>query len=219
MNITVKGVDDKILINLARGEWEARSKELLAYIKENASFLLGARVILSLDDFNLKVNDLFEVKDTFSDLQLNITAIQSNQEGTRQAARLLGIPLEDTNKPKGIALKGNQVDRHNKNLFIEKTLRSGSLTETDGNVTILADVHPGAVIRATGSVVVWGYLKGEVHAGISGDLLCVICALSLAPTNLSIAGIQLENTPKKIIKLPQIARCAQNTITIEAWKS
>ncbi|MGL4970423.1 MAG: septum site-determining protein MinC, partial [Cetobacterium sp.] len=51
--------------------------------------------------------------------------------------------------------------------FHKGTLRSGHNLEFGGNVVVLGDVNPGAVIKAKGNVVVLGYLNGTVYAGES----------------------------------------------------
>ena len=87
--------------------------------------------------------------------------------------------------------------RHNKNgarnrniteaLFIKSTFRSGETLEHTGDVVVLADVNPGAEIRADGDIVVLGSLKGWVHAGASGDTKAVIIALELPSARFQIA--------------------------------
>ena len=68
MTIHVKGIDDKLLITITHGNWTERSRELIDYVCENAGFLSGAKVILCLDDFILRANDLFMIKDSFAEL-------------------------------------------------------------------------------------------------------------------------------------------------------
>jgi septum site-determining protein MinC len=72
-------------------------------------------------------------------------------------------------------------------LFITKTLRSGKRIEFPGNVVVLGDVNAGAEIIAEGHVVVWGRVRGMIHAGAKGDRSAVICALDLSATQLRIA--------------------------------
>jgi len=86
--------------------------------------------------------------------------------------------------------------RHNKNgarnrniteaLFIKSTFRSGESLHHHGDVVVLADVNPGAEIRADGDIVVVGSLKGWVHAGASGDNRAVIVALELPASRFQI---------------------------------
>jgi len=72
-------------------------------------------------------------------------------------------------------------------LFIKSTFRSGESVHHPGDVVVLADVNPGAEIRADGDIVVLGSLKGWVHAGASGDAKAVIIALELASARIQIA--------------------------------
>ncbi len=53
-------------------------------------------------------------------------------------------------------------------LLHKKTLRSGQRIDHDGNVVILGDVNPGAVVTCTGDIVVMGTLRGV--AGLVGYL-------------------------------------------------
>jgi|TARA_B100001971_G_scaffold106067_1_gene97566 septum site-determining protein MinC len=86
--------------------------------------------------------------------------------------------------------------KHNKNgtrnrniteaLFIKSTFRSGESLSHHGDVVVLADVNPGAEIRADGDIVVLGSLKGWVHAGAAGDNKAVIIALNLPSTRFQI---------------------------------
>jgi septum site-determining protein MinC len=72
--------------------------------------------------------------------------------------------------------------------LIKRTLRNGRTIHSDGHVIVLGDVNAGAMIIAAGDVIVWGKLRGTVHAGARGDESAVVCALYLAPTQLRIAG-------------------------------
>ncbi len=72
-------------------------------------------------------------------------------------------------------------------VLLKGTLRSGQSVEYPGNVVVLGDVNPGAEIIADGHIVVFGALRGVVHAGAQGDDTASITALELAPTQLRIA--------------------------------
>lgn len=104
-------------------------------------------------------------------------------------------------------------------LLAERTLRSGQRLEFDGSVVILGDVNPGAVVIATGHVVVLGALRGMVHAGAGGDTAARVIALRLHPTQLRIAqyisrppdGHQPHPTG------PEMALVADDRIQIEQY--
>lgn len=75
-------------------------------------------------------------------------------------------------------------------LFIKSTFHSGESVDHPGDVVVLADVNPGAEIRAEGDIVVLGALNGLAHAGSSGDTKAVIIALELRSNRIQIAKYQ-----------------------------
>ena len=123
--------------------------------------------------------------------------------------------------------------RHNKNgarnrnitdaLFIKSTFRSGETLEHSGDVVVLADVNPGAEIRADGDIVVLGSLKGWVHAGASGDAKAVIIALELPSARFQIAkypGVaptSAQRTVKSSASGPMIAYVRSKSIHVAPY--
>ncbi len=120
--------------------------------------------------------------------------------------------------------------KHNKNgarnrniteaLFIKSTFRSGESLHHHGDVVVLADVNPGAEIRADGDIVVLGSLKGFVHAGASGDNKAVIIALELPWARFQIgkyhgvAPTSARHKPKSSATGPQIAYVRSRSIHV-----
>src|SRR5437763_7095470 len=51
-------------------------------------------------------------------------------------------------------------------LFLRRTIRSGQAIHHTSNIIVVGDVYPGAEIVAGGDIIVWGVLRGMVHAGI-----------------------------------------------------
>jgi len=84
-------------------------------------------------------------------------------------------------------------------------------------VIVIGDVNPGAEIFAGGNIIVWGKLRGTVHAGAQGDNSAIVCALDLSPTQLRIADkISIAPSQKNIPK-PEIARLVDNRVIAETW--
>ncbi len=71
---------------------------------------------------------------------------------------------------------------------IHRTLRSGTSIRFGGDVVVFGDVHAGAQIVASGSVVVLGALLGLAHAGARGDDDAFVLALELDPTQIRIGS-------------------------------
>jgi len=53
-------------------------------------------------------------------------------------------------------------------LFLPRSLRSGQRVEHEGDVIVIGHVNDGAEVFASGSICVWGRLKGLAHAGLDG---------------------------------------------------
>jgi septum site-determining protein MinC len=70
--------------------------------------------------------------------------------------------------------------------FHKGTLRSGHRLDYAGNVVILGDVNPGALVNAKGNILVLGYLNGTAYAGQENDSEAFIGALSLNPIQIKI---------------------------------
>lgn len=80
------------------------------------------------------------------------------------------------------------VSDSKKTTYINQTLRSGQILESDGNVVIIGDCHPGSEIRALGDITVWGVLSGIAHAGCKGNLNAKVRALKLNAVQLRIGN-------------------------------
>jgi septum site-determining protein MinC len=103
-------------------------------------------------------------------------------------------------------------------VLIKRTLRSGRTVRSRGHVVVIGDVNSGAEIVAIGDVIVWGRLRGTVHAGAQGDESAVVCALDLAPTQLRIANlITIPPQDKRKKSRPEMALVAEGQIEAVPW--
>jgi len=109
-----------------------------------------------------------------------------------------------------------------KTTYINQTLRSGQTIESEGNIVIIGDCHPGSEIRAVGDITVWGVLSGIAHAGIKGNSNAKIRALKMNALQLRIANCYSRrpdstNIPYIIsssIFTPEEARVVDNDIVL-----
>lgn len=106
--------------------------------------------------------------------------------------------------------------------YVNQTLRSGQILESDGNVVIIGDCHPGSEIRAVGDVTVWGVLSGIAHAGCKGNLGAKVRALKLNAVQLRIGncysrrpdGNNIPYIIKSSIFTPEEARVVDGEIML-----
>ena len=104
-------------------------------------------------------------------------------------------------------------------LMARTTIRSGQLINSKGNIVIVGDVNPGAFLRAAGSIIVMGNMRGVAHAGMNGDYDAFIAAFNLQATQLRICDIITRSPDGGSVKAasPEIAAVKQGMIVIEAY--
>lgn len=102
--------------------------------------------------------------------------------------------------------------------FYRKTLRSGQVIRYPGNIVIIGDVNPGSEVYAGGNIIVLGNLKGNVHAGNSGNTKAIISAFRLQPKILQIANV-MTRAPEDDEKsyYPEVAKIKDGTIIVEPY--
>jgi septum site-determining protein MinC len=220
--VAIRGIREGLLLTVKPdGEWAEMVTRLVTRIDEKRAFFKGARVALDVGERPVIHHDLDNLRVILHKREMILWAVISTSPTTQAAARNLGLET-------ALIAQQEQLDTPEINpeeagipgVMIDHTLRSGRTVRCEGHVVIFGDVNPGAEIIAGGSVIVWGRLRGLVHAGAGGDETVVVCALDLSPTQLRIAGYISVSPPDKRRKpLPEIASVRQGRIVAEAWSS
>jgi septum site-determining protein MinC len=217
--IQIKGLRDGLLISLDDAPWEEQRVALLAQVDGQPAFFQGARLALDVASQILHVNELVELRDQLSERGIFLWAVISESPTTEQTAQLLGLATR-ISKPRPEESRQFAVEDLGEEtaLFLNRTLRSGTRIEFSGHVVVLGDVNPGAEVVAEGNVIIWGRLRGTVHAGAKGNRNAVICALELSPMQLRIAEeVSAPLKPREIAR-PEIARInSDGKLQAEFW--
>lgn len=216
--VQMKGLRDGLLVSLGDAAWPVQESALMGYIEKNEAFFKGARLALEVGNQILKVAELSALRDTLSGRGIILWAVISDSPTTESAAQLLGLAtrLHKARPSQEAVLPVKGIDDEAA-LWVHKTLRSGVRVEYAGHVVIIGDVNPGAEVIAGGSVLVWGRLRGVVHAGAEGNPEAVVCALDLAPTQLRIAG-QIATSPRREGKpQPEMIKLKDGRLQAESW--
>ena len=205
--LQIKGLRDGLLVSLDDAPWGDQRVALLTQVDGQPAFFQGARLALDVASQVLHVNDLVELRDELSERGIFLWAVISESPTTEKTAQLLGLATR-ISKPRPEEGRKFAVEDLGEGtaLFLNRTLRSGTRIEFSGHVVVLGDVNPGAEIFADGNIMIWGRLRGMVHAGAKGNRNAVICALDLSPMQLRIAeevaaALKPRENPK-----PEIAR-------------
>lgn len=220
----IKGVKDGLLISLSPTEqWNAMTADLAAHIDQRSAFFAGARIIIDVGDRPVPRHELSSLKALLERRELTLWAVLSESSTTVDAANALDLRTSAGSIVPGRstveeATEINPEENGIPGVLIRRTLRSGRTVHSAGHVVVYGDVNPGAEIIATGDIIIWGRLRGKVHAGAQGDEKSVVCALDMIPTQLRIAGYIVTSPADKRHKpRPEVASVRSNQIIVEAW--
>lgn len=213
--VNIKGGKDGLRLQLDdMAEWSAVLEALRTQLTQGGSFFAGARLIIDVGSRAVQEQQLTDMLTLMSQCGVQPDSLAATARESRTAARSAGLTARPA-PPHSDAAPPSRADEA---ILVSRTVRSGQVVRHQGHITLIGDVNPGAEVIAGGSVVVWGRLRGLVHAGALGDSSAVICALELQPTQLRIADL-IARTPEGAAgHTPEVARVEDNHIVVEAWE-
>ena len=178
---------------------------IIEKFKESEKFFKNAKVGISCEGRRLSSEEEYRIiEEIMKNTSMEILCIIDNdKEHEEETKRLIEENL----------LREQQIQEEMQNAmsqvpygeFYQGTLRSGQIIESEGSVTIIGDVNPGAKIVSAGNIVILGALKGNVHAGCTGERNCFVFALDMRPIQIQIGDLiakspDKENTKKRFRK-------------------
>jgi len=159
---------------------------------------------------------LSKLKNLFDKINICSLCIYSNNRDTVVSGKYLKInstfKSEQEIKNKLISFNSKKKD----DILHKGTVRSGERISSNGNLCIIGDVNPGAIVSAQKNIYVWGKLLGIAFAGKSGNKNASIASLYLKPLQLRIANVIAigpKDKPKNCY--PEIAVIDKQTIIIK----
>ena len=159
---------------------------------------------------------LSKLKNHFDKINTSSLCIYSNNRDTVLSGKSLKIDSifikEQEIKNKLIELNSKKKD----DILHVGTVRSGDRISSNGNLCIIGDVNPGAIIYAEQNIYVWGKLLGIAYSGKSGNKNASIASLYLNPLQLRIADvIAIGPKDKPNNYYPEIAVIENQSIDIK----
>ena len=213
----------KIIINSTTKDYiETLSIENLDNIHKNLNKFTSIKFSLEAKIFaineSLDSHQLLKLKTNFEKINISSLSIYSNNRHTVLAGKSLRIDSTFI-KEKEIKHKLLLFDSKKKDdILYEGTVRSGDRISSNGNLCIIGDVNPGAIVSAKKNIYVWGKLLGVAFAGKGGNNSAYIASLHLNPLQLRIAdviAIGPKDKPKN--SYPEIALIDEQTINIQPF--
>ena len=164
-------------------------------------------------------SELTKLKLELKKLDINFSDIYSTNRETIISGKSLKInsPLLKKNYNKNKFFEDPTYQK--KDVLFRGTARSGERISSNGNLFIMGDVNPGAIVSANKSVYVWGKLLGTAYAGENGNKHASIASLWFNPIQLRICGvIAIGPKEKPRHKYPEIAVLEENKIIIKPYE-
>jgi septum site-determining protein MinC len=231
-SITIKGIKEGLLVTIKPDvKWAEITGRLMSLIDAQGTFFHGAQIVLALGPREVRRHELANAQKLLTKREITLLAVLSESAATLGSARKLGLATElaapqleaaEIVEEAFVAPHPPPIDpeeRGTEGVLLKRTLRNGRTVHSDGHVVVLGDVNAGAMVIAAGDVIVWGRLRGTVHAGAKGDESAVVCALHLAPTQLRIAGyITISPDDKRRKPKPEKAMVRNGRIEAVAWE-
>ncbi|NDJ52842.1 MAG: septum site-determining protein MinC [Chloroflexi bacterium] len=229
--ITIKGTRSGLIVTVdAHLDWAQAEAKLIETIEGQERFFKGARVALQLGDRPVDRETIRKLREKLASRDVDLWALLGTSPEAIRAARREGLdtdlpeaeqaeeaatsaPVSDGELP---PIDNNEYGASG--VLVKTTLRSGRIIRHVGHVVVIGDVNPGSQIIAGGDIVVFGRLRGTVHAGANGDEDAMVCALDMRPTQLRIANhVAISPEDKKPRPRPEIASVREGQIVAEEW--
>ncbi|MCM8745869.1 septum site-determining protein MinC [Thermomicrobium sp. CFH 73360] len=191
-------------------------------LETRPTFFHGSALTLDFTEREPQLNEIVTLQQVLDARGVRVQAISAGTAEYRERLARWGYRTEGAEPVRRLRLiaPGSDEETDGKATYVRRTLRSGMAVEAAGHLVLLGDVNPGALVVAGGDVLVWGVVRGTVHAGRNGDTEAVIAALRLAPMQLRIANLvaRAPDRGAQHLDAPALARVADGQIVIEPWR-
>ena len=199
--ITFKVAKNGIVLSLNPEAKFNRIKDALRdHVDSATNFYAGADLYINIANSSFKIDQLNE-----------IVNIARGYKDVRNIIFTSDVVKRDT----------LEINNEGETFLINRTLRSGQKVKKPGNVVIIGDINPGAEVIAGGDIIVFGKIRGVVHAGAGGSTEASVMALKLEPTQLRISkkiARPPEDSSNKVNIKPERAFIQDGQIMVENFE-
>ncbi|WP_297597207.1 septum site-determining protein MinC [uncultured Cetobacterium sp.] len=195
--VILKGKKDRLIVQLDSNiDFGSLKDKFSEKIKQAESFIGSAKIAIEFTNRKLtevEENILINIINKETSIEIAFIFSEKSIFSELPTTKLLFNSIKD-------------VTDEGATKFYKGTLRSGHNLEFDGNVVVLGDVNPGAVIKSKGNVLVLGYLNGTVYAGEDEGTEAFVGAFSLNPIQIKIGQIIAKNPSSNILDANKVKK-------------
>lgn len=171
-------------------------------------------VHLVAGDRLLDSRQLQEIAEALATVDLELKRVYTARRQTAVVAATGGYSVEQSSIPT-LNPTSAATSPLAEPLYLQMTVRSGVDIRHPGSVILLGDLNPGGTIVAEGDILVWGRVRGVVHAGAGGNSKSMITALQMEPTLIRIAEHKARGPEKPPVQFePEVAYITPQGIRI-----
>ncbi len=191
-------------------------------LKKELSNLTSNNIEIDCKNLDLSCSDILELIEIVSQYNCKIISFFSSSVKTIISSESLGYRSQFISD--NYSNNTLKINSKNFNLpqthFHEGTIRSGEYLDIPGNLLILGDVNPGAIVSAEENIIIWGRLLGIAHAGSKGNSQATISSLQIRPVQLRIANRVARGPQEKLqLGLAEQAKITSGKIVISPLDS
>ena len=214
MKLIIKDIDNKCIKSISFKDFEHYPniiKNLRTLKKPGKAFLIAS-------DEKINSHEFLQLRIALKSLDINFIHIFSTNRETVLSGKSLKINSTLINKKDLNNELLSDFTSKKEDIFYKGTVRSGTRISSNGDLIIVGDVNPGAIVSATNNVYVWGKLLGIALAGEDGDSTASIASLYLNPLQLRICNV-VAIGPKEKPKhqYPEVAVIEDKKIIIKPF--
>ena len=139
------------------------------------------------NDRLLDTTQIQELTDILLQANLRIKRFYTKRRQTAVAVVTCGFSVEQQTAQQALMAETSTILLVADPMYVQMTLRSGTEIRHDGSVIVMGDMNPGSVVIADGDILVWGKLRGTVHAGAGGNAGSIVMSIQMQPSQIRIA--------------------------------
>ncbi len=163
--LLIKGYRGGVLITLPKLSCFAQRDLLIRRIQSQERFFKGGRIALDVGETAWSDEQIVKLLRELSDEGVCLWAILSTAQETLSAAANYDIPTAIRRDDETSDEKPNPTPLPPELTWLERDIEEGEILEVPGKLCLIGEVKAGAVVKAQGSVLVWGKASGEIWAG------------------------------------------------------
>jgi septum site-determining protein MinC len=197
------------------------TKAVAEELERANGFFRDSPVVLHFGNRLLSKEEWWELKDVLHRAGLLLRYAVATDSVSRELLYKEGLAVRESMLLPSSEQKKTQTTQGGTALYLRRNLRSGQKQVFDGDVVLVGDINQGAEILAGGDVVVFGTVRGVVHAGYPDNKEAVVVALNLIPLQLRIGPLIARSDERQYHRRaasPEVARVKDELIVIEPYQ-